>query len=40
VRIVPSGLESTVERIVTADGDLEEAIAGQSITLTLPTRST
>ena len=35
VRIVPSGYESTVERIVTDDGDLEEAIAGQSITLTL-----
>ena len=35
VRIVPSGRESTVARIVTADGDLEEAIAGQSVTLTL-----
>ncbi len=37
VRIVPSGRESTVERIVTADGDLETAIAGQSVTLTLAT---
>ncbi|OHV48926.1 sulfate adenylyltransferase subunit CysN [Pseudofrankia sp. BMG5.36] len=35
VRIVPSGTESTVERIVTADGDLPEAIAGQSVTITL-----
>jgi bifunctional enzyme CysN/CysC len=31
----PSGGESTVERIVTADGDLERAVAGQSVTLTL-----
>ena len=35
VRAVPSGQESTVERIVTADGDLEEAVAGQSVTITL-----
>ncbi|MBY0611726.1 MAG: sulfate adenylyltransferase subunit CysN [Beijerinckiaceae bacterium] len=35
VRALPSGVESTVERIVTYDGDLGEAIAGQSITLTL-----
>ncbi|WP_084131571.1 sulfate adenylyltransferase subunit CysN, partial [Parafrankia colletiae] len=35
VRILPSGQESTVARIVTADGDLDEAVAGQSITLTL-----
>jgi bifunctional enzyme CysN/CysC len=35
VRIVPSGRESTVARIVTADGDLDEAVAGQAITLTL-----
>ena len=27
--------ESTVERIVTFDGDLDEAVAGQSVTLTL-----
>jgi bifunctional enzyme CysN/CysC len=35
VRIYPSGRNSTVARIVTRDGDLDEAIAGQSITLTL-----
>ena len=35
VRIVPSGTASTVARIVTADGDLHEAAAGQSVTLTL-----
>jgi bifunctional enzyme CysN/CysC len=35
VRVLPSGRESTVTRIVTMDGDLEGAIAGQSITLTL-----
>ncbi len=35
VRVLPSGRESTVERIVTSDGDLEEAAAGQSVTLTL-----
>ncbi len=35
VRVQPSGRESTVARIVTADGDLERAVAGQSITLTL-----
>jgi len=35
VRIVPSGTESTVARIVTADGDLAEAASGQSVTLTL-----
>jgi len=35
VRILPSGRESTVARIVTYDGDLEEAVAGQSVTLTL-----
>ncbi|MBX6387867.1 MAG: sulfate adenylyltransferase subunit CysN [Frankia sp.] len=35
VRVVPSGLESTVTRIVTADGDLDEAVAGQSVTITL-----
>jgi bifunctional enzyme CysN/CysC len=35
VRIQPSGKESTVERIVTADGDLDRAVAGQSVTLTL-----
>ena len=35
VRILPSGKTSRVERIVTLDGDLEIAVAGQSVTLTL-----
>ncbi|MEO1045728.1 MAG: sulfate adenylyltransferase subunit CysN [Pseudomonadota bacterium] len=35
VRVVPSGKTSTIERIVTFDGDLDEAVAGQSVTLTL-----
>jgi bifunctional enzyme CysN/CysC len=35
VRIQPSGRETTVARIVTADGDLPLAVAGQSVTLTL-----
>ncbi len=35
VRVQPSGRESTVTRIVTRDGDLEQAVAGQSVTLTL-----
>ena len=35
VRVVPSGRESTVARIVTADGDLDEAVSGQAVTLTL-----
>lgn len=35
VRILPSGKTSRVDRIVTYDGDVEEAGAGQSITLTL-----
>ncbi len=35
VRILPSGKTSRVDRIVTFDGDLEMAIAGQSVTLTL-----
>ncbi|MEA1072863.1 sulfate adenylyltransferase subunit CysN [Sphingomonas sp. LY160] len=35
VRVLPAGTASKVERIVTADGDLPEAVAGQSITLTL-----
>jgi bifunctional enzyme CysN/CysC len=35
VRVLPSGRTSNVARIVTYDGDLEEAVAGQSITLTL-----
>ena len=35
VRVLPSGKTSTIARIVTADGDLAQAIAGQSVTLTL-----
>ncbi|WP_091743063.1 sulfate adenylyltransferase subunit CysN [Phenylobacterium immobile] len=35
VRVLPSGRTSTVSRIVTKDGDLAEAVAGQSVTLTL-----
>ncbi len=35
VRIVPSGKTSAIKSIVTLDGDLDEAIAGQSVTLTL-----
>jgi len=35
VRILPSGRSATVARIVTAAGDLSEAVAGQSVTLTL-----
>ena len=35
VRVLPSGRESQVARIVSADGDLASAVAGQSVTLTL-----
>jgi bifunctional enzyme CysN/CysC len=35
VRIQPSGKTSSVARIVTYDGDLQEAIAGQAVTITL-----
>jgi bifunctional enzyme CysN/CysC len=35
VRVLPSGRTSTIARIITMDGDLEEAGAGQSVTLTL-----
>lgn len=35
IRTLPSGRQSRVARIVTHDGDLELAVAGQSITLTL-----
>ncbi len=35
VRILPSGATSTVARIVSMDGDLPNADAGQSVTLTL-----
>ncbi len=34
IRVLPSGKTSTVERIVTFSGDLDEAVAGQSVTLT------
>ncbi|KLE34683.1 sulfate adenylyltransferase subunit CysN [Aurantiacibacter luteus] len=35
VRVLPGGRTSTVARVVTMDGDLDEAVAGQSVTLTL-----
>jgi bifunctional enzyme CysN/CysC len=35
IRVLPSGTTSTVDRIVTMDGDLDEAVAGQSVTITL-----
>jgi bifunctional enzyme CysN/CysC len=35
IKVLPSSRESTVARIVTFDGDLPEAVAGQSVTLTL-----
>ena len=35
VRVLPSGKTTMVDRIVTLDGDLDEAVAGQSVTLTL-----
>ena len=35
VRVLPSGKTSTVARVVTLDGDLPQAVAGQSVTLTL-----
>ena len=35
IRVLPANTTSTVARIVTMDGDLDEAIAGQSVTLTL-----
>jgi bifunctional enzyme CysN/CysC len=35
VRVLPGGRQSTVERLVTKDGDLAEACAGESITVTL-----
>ena len=33
IRVLPSGKTSTVSRIVTMDGDLDQAVAGQSVTL-------
>ena len=35
IKALPSGRESTIDRIVTLRGDLDEAVAGQSVTLTL-----
>jgi bifunctional enzyme CysN/CysC len=35
VRVLPRGQESTIERVVTFDGDLDEAVSGQSVTVTL-----
>ena len=35
VRVLPSGKTTTIDRIVTIGGDLDEAVAGQSVTLTL-----
>jgi bifunctional enzyme CysN/CysC len=35
IRVLPSGRESTVARIVTLPGDLPQAVAGQSVTITL-----
>ena len=35
IRVLPSGMESTVEKIVTWDGDLPMAGAGRTVTLTL-----
>ncbi|GAB1478167.1 sulfate adenylyltransferase subunit CysN [Paracoccaceae bacterium] len=34
VRVLPSGKTTTIKSIVTLDGDLDQAVAGQSITLT------
>ena len=35
IRVAPSGKLSTIARIITHDGDLQRAVAGQSVTLTL-----
>ncbi len=35
VRVLPSGKTTTIDRIVTIGGDLDDAVAGQSVTLTL-----
>ncbi|MBB3231047.1 sulfate adenylyltransferase subunit CysN [Halomonas stenophila] len=35
IKVLPSGKTSTVERIVTFDGDLDDAYPGQAITVTL-----
>src|SRR4029453_18834667 len=34
IRVLPSGRTTRIERIVTADGDVEGAVAGQSRTVT------
>ena len=34
LRVLPSGKTSTLSRVVTLDGDLDTAVAGQSVTLT------
>ena len=34
VRVLPSGRTTRIDRIVTLDGDLDEAVAGQSVTVT------
>ncbi|RKF18176.1 sulfate adenylyltransferase subunit CysN [Altericroceibacterium spongiae] len=35
IRVVPSGKTSTVKSIVTMDGNLDQAVTGQSVTITL-----
>ncbi len=35
IRVLPSGKTSTVSKIVTFDGELEQAVAGQSVTICL-----
>jgi len=35
IRVMPSGIETKIERIVTMDGDLEQAFAPMSVTITL-----
>ena len=35
IQVLPSNKKSTIDRIVTYDGDLETAVRGQSVTLTL-----
>jgi len=37
IRVLPSGRTSSVKAIVTFDGELDQAVAGQSVTLTLDT---
>ena len=35
VRVLPSGVSAVIDRVVTSDGDLDEARTGESVTLTL-----